>query len=230
MKCICVNIFSCPDIHMKMWYSERKWRKSDKQLFRPSAEFPKTGWKDLLSKYRIYIYNLFAFIKMLLFGHFWAVFPFQIVWNCFIISESWAPELMTIIATWQFRVRLDSIRNSCDFIKKKLLVFLYKSFISFLCFSHKSFGNFFYVSSLILSHFDFVFVFKILQTSWLGLEIKPPSAWNRIMTLGRTNVAQAENDCTTEWIFESTDCSSRFSRVDRSNPTTLNTKLHVVNW
>ena len=41
-----------------------KWRKSDKQLFRPSAEFPKTGWKDLLSKYRIYIYNLFAFMKM----------------------------------------------------------------------------------------------------------------------------------------------------------------------
>ena len=59
---------------------------------------------------------------------------------------------------------------------------------------------------------------------------KPPSAWNKIMTLSQTNVAQAENDCTTEWIFESTDCSSRFSRVDRSNPTTLNTKLHVVNW
>ena len=116
------------------------------------------------------------------------------------------------------------------FYKKNCKLFLYKSFISFLCFSHKSFGNFFYVSSLILSHFDFVFVFKILQTSWLGLEIKPPSAWNRIMTLGRTNVAQAENDCTTEWIFKSTDCSSRFSRVDRSNPTTLNTKLHIVNW
>ena len=33
------------------------------------------------------------------------------------ISESWYPEFMTIIVTWQLRVTLDSIRNSCDVFK-----------------------------------------------------------------------------------------------------------------
>ena len=30
------------------------------------------------------------------------------------ISDSWEPEFTTVIVTWQLRVTLDSIRNSCD--------------------------------------------------------------------------------------------------------------------
>ena len=29
-------------------------------------------------------------------------------------SDNWEPEFMTIFVTWQLRVTLDSIRNSCD--------------------------------------------------------------------------------------------------------------------
>ena len=40
----------------------------------------------------------------------WLVYLCEIV----DISDSWEPEFMTIIVTWQLRVTLDSIRNSCD--------------------------------------------------------------------------------------------------------------------
>ena len=38
------------------------------------------------------------------------------LWACEIvdISDSWGPEFMTIIVTWQLKGTLDSIRNSCD--------------------------------------------------------------------------------------------------------------------
>ena len=36
------------------------------------------------------------------------------VWDTDYNSDNWEPEFMTIFATWQLRVTLDSIRNSCD--------------------------------------------------------------------------------------------------------------------
>ena len=35
-------------------------------------------------------------------------------WDADYNSDHWEPEFMTIIVTWQLRVTLDSIRNSCD--------------------------------------------------------------------------------------------------------------------
>ena len=35
-------------------------------------------------------------------------------WDTDYISDNWEPESMTIFVTWQLRVTLDSIRNSCD--------------------------------------------------------------------------------------------------------------------
>ena len=36
------------------------------------------------------------------------------IWDTDYYSDNWEPESMTIIVTWQLRVTLDSIRNSCD--------------------------------------------------------------------------------------------------------------------
>ena len=36
------------------------------------------------------------------------------IWDTDYNSENWEPESMTIFVTWQLRVTLDSIRNSCD--------------------------------------------------------------------------------------------------------------------
>ena len=36
------------------------------------------------------------------------------IWDTDNNSDNWEPEFMTIFATWQLRVTLDSIRNSCD--------------------------------------------------------------------------------------------------------------------
>ena len=36
------------------------------------------------------------------------------IWDTDYISDNWEPEFMTIFVTWQSRVTLDSIRNSCD--------------------------------------------------------------------------------------------------------------------
>ena len=36
------------------------------------------------------------------------------IWDTDNNSENWEPESMTIFVTWQLRVTLDSIRNSCD--------------------------------------------------------------------------------------------------------------------
>ena len=39
---------------------------------------------------------------------------FSQFWDTDYNSDNWEPEFMTIIVTWQLRVTLDSIRNSCD--------------------------------------------------------------------------------------------------------------------
>ena len=36
------------------------------------------------------------------------------IWDTDYNSDNWKPEFMTIFVTWQLRVTLDSIRNSCD--------------------------------------------------------------------------------------------------------------------
>ena len=36
------------------------------------------------------------------------------IWDTDYISDNWETESMTIFVTWQLRVTLDSIRNSCD--------------------------------------------------------------------------------------------------------------------
>ena len=36
------------------------------------------------------------------------------IWDTDYNSDSWEPEFVTIIVTWQLRVSVDSIRNSCD--------------------------------------------------------------------------------------------------------------------
>ena len=36
------------------------------------------------------------------------------IWDTDYISDNWEPEFVTIVVTWQLRVTLDSIRNSCD--------------------------------------------------------------------------------------------------------------------
>ena len=36
------------------------------------------------------------------------------IWDTDYISDNWEPEFMTTFVTWQLRVTLDSIRNSCD--------------------------------------------------------------------------------------------------------------------
>ena len=36
------------------------------------------------------------------------------IWDTDYISDNWEIEFMTIFVTWQLRVTLDSIRNSCD--------------------------------------------------------------------------------------------------------------------
>ena len=36
------------------------------------------------------------------------------IWDTDYNSDNWEPEFMTIFVTWQLRVTLDSIRNSCD--------------------------------------------------------------------------------------------------------------------
>ena len=36
------------------------------------------------------------------------------IWDTGYISDNWEPELLTIFVTWQLRMTLDSIRNSCD--------------------------------------------------------------------------------------------------------------------
>ena len=37
------------------------------------------------------------------------------IWDTDYNSDNWEPEFMTTFVTWQSRVTLDSIRNSCDF-------------------------------------------------------------------------------------------------------------------
>ena len=39
-------------------------------------------------------------------------------WDTDYNSYNWEPEFMTIFVTWQSRVTLDSIRNSCDVLKR----------------------------------------------------------------------------------------------------------------
>ena len=39
------------------------------------------------------------------------------IWDTDYNSDKWGPEFMKIFATWQLRVTLDSIRNSCDVYK-----------------------------------------------------------------------------------------------------------------
>ena len=39
-------------------------------------------------------------------------------------SDSWESEFVTIIVTWQLRVTVDSIRNSCDVLTGPTLKFL----------------------------------------------------------------------------------------------------------
>ena len=70
-------------------------------------------------------WNLFGtFLE--LFWNFFGTF-FKLSWNFFgsslhtlqlrhsdYYSDNWEPEFKTIFATWQLRVTLDSIRNSCD--------------------------------------------------------------------------------------------------------------------
>ena len=36
------------------------------------------------------------------------------IWDTYYNYDNWEPEFMTIFVTWQLRVTLDSIRNSCD--------------------------------------------------------------------------------------------------------------------
>ena len=36
------------------------------------------------------------------------------IWDTDYNYDNWEPEFMTIFATWQLRVTLDSIYNSCD--------------------------------------------------------------------------------------------------------------------
>ena len=44
------------------------------------------------------------------------------MWDTDNNSDNWEPEFMTIFVTWQLRVTLDSIRNSCDVFGKLFLV------------------------------------------------------------------------------------------------------------
>ena len=39
------------------------------------------------------------------------------LWDIDYNSDNWEPEFMTIFVTWQLRVTLDSIRNSCDVLR-----------------------------------------------------------------------------------------------------------------
>ena len=45
-------------------------------------------------------------------------------WDTDYNSYNWEPEFMTIFVTWQSRVTLDSIRNSCDVFRDTLYVYL----------------------------------------------------------------------------------------------------------
>ena len=36
------------------------------------------------------------------------------IWETDYNSDNWDPEFITIFVAWQLRVKLDSIRNSCD--------------------------------------------------------------------------------------------------------------------
>ena len=44
------------------------------------------------------------------------------LWDTDYNSDNWEPEFMTIIVTWQLRVTLDSIRNSCDVLVRSCLL------------------------------------------------------------------------------------------------------------
>ena len=45
-----------------------------------------------------------------------------VIWDIDCISDNWEPEFMTIFVTWQLRVTLDSIRNSCDVLLTTSLI------------------------------------------------------------------------------------------------------------
>ena len=43
------------------------------------------------------------------------------IWDTDYNSDDWEPDFMTIFATWQLRVTLESIRNSCDVFSSPFL-------------------------------------------------------------------------------------------------------------
>ena len=47
------------------------------------------------------------------------------IWDTDYNSDNWESESMTIFATWQLRVTLDSIHNSCDVFKASLYIAFY---------------------------------------------------------------------------------------------------------
>ena len=54
-------------------------------------------------------------------------------WDTDYNSYNWEPELMTIFITWQSRVTVDSIRNSCDVLWQSQKIFNQKQkFVQFL--------------------------------------------------------------------------------------------------
>ena len=59
---------------------------------------------------------------MTILDNFWQFLKTCDIWDTDYNSYNWEPKFMTIFVTWQSRVTLDSIRNSCDVFKVDLLL------------------------------------------------------------------------------------------------------------
>ena len=81
---------------------------------------PRSNSRDLWQYLPIYLHMylptyLPAYLSTSLIEHPWGeILETYDLWDTDYKSDNWEPEFMTIFATWQLRVTLDSIRNSCD--------------------------------------------------------------------------------------------------------------------
>ena len=74
------------------------------------------------------------------------------IWDTDFYSDNWEPEFLTVFISWQLRMTLDSIRNSCDvyelhsFIKPWVLLFLLLlAWVGFFFFSNVEFCEFLFI-------------------------------------------------------------------------------------
>ena len=113
------------------------------------------------------------------FWQFWQFWPFgQLRWQSWRLdtdwkSDNWEPEFMTIFVTWQLRVTLDSIRNSCDVFKLFfILAFtVLFNFVSILDWMMRGWSCLSHLCIILMGHSDIVQVIVFSKPSQCSYHI-----------------------------------------------------------